>query len=348
MTFVTLIPAYKPHFFPQALDCLESQALLPGRIIVSDDSPDGAVIAATRSWLEAKPDARIASIIECVVGPRQGTHANILSLLAHEHVQRSDFFHVFFDDDVLDRDFYGTHMEALSQHSGCLSVNKRRIVDHHGVIIDVNHYPDFINAARDATLRLDEPTAYSSTMPAMINWFGELTNCMFPEHCRHVLARMHFDDGICYYGLGDIGVVLEMSQAGRVVFVNRYLSGFRQSGVHTTAQRTSNVCVASVWAWWAIAIHARRTRRVSRIDYERFLGAFRPAVRKLGGGPAADGMRRAFARHGRDLPAAEADFLAAWRAFLESFPEGRHALRAPQAATGRTAGSAGERRAAAG
>lgn len=338
MTFVTLVPACKPQFFPQALDCLERQDLLPGRIIVSDDSPDGSVIAATRRWLEAKPDSRIADLVECVEGPRQGAHANIVALMTHEHVERSDYFHVCFDDDVLDRAFYRIHVETLARHPDCLSVNKRHIIDPHGVILDDNHYPAFVNDARQGMLLLDERVAYSSTVPAMTNWFGELTNCMFPVRCRHVLDRMHFDDGICYYGLGDIGAVLRLSHTGQVVFVNRYLSGFRQSSLHTTAKRTSNVCLASLWAWWAIAIHARRTRRISTLEYERFLRPFRSAVRKSTGGLATDGMRRAFAGHGRDLQAAEDDFLAEWRAFLDGFTEGRLALRGRAGDAGPAAG----------
>jgi len=332
MSIVTLVPAFKPDFLPQALDCLERQDVLPGRIIISDDSPDGRVTAATRAWLEARPAARITPLVECLAGPRQGAHANVVALMAHEQVEQSDSFHVCFDDDVLDRAFYRVHLETLTRHPGCLSLNKRHFVDSHGAILDDNHYPAFVNDSREETLLLGEREAYGSTIPRMVNWFGELTNCVFPAASRHVLDRMQFDDGICYYGLGDIGEVLREAQAGRVVFVNRYLSAFRQSSVHTTAKRTSNVCLASLWAWWAIAIHARRSHRVSQFEYEQFLRPFRSSVRKSAGGPATDGMRRAFAGHGRNLPAAEDDFLAAWREFLEGFPEGHLALHGSPAA----------------
>lgn len=326
MSLVTLIPAYKPEFFDVVLAGLECQSKLPSKILISDDSADAAVISMTERWLKKSPASRIASRIECFVGPRQGAHANVASLLAHAHMAQADYFHVHFDDDVIEPSFYACHLEALARHPGMLSINKRRFIDADGNALAINQYPSFINQTRESLVLVSERTVYGTALPAMINWLGELTNCVFSVGARDVLENMRFGDGICYYGLGDLGAVLRLSEKNAFVFVNRTLSGFRLSHLHTSARKASPVFLASLWAWWALAIHAKRTQRITVEEYDECLRRFRRTVKKSVRSHSTTAMRKALGLLGRDAAAAENKFLATWETFLKTFPEGHFAL----------------------
>jgi hypothetical protein len=115
MSLITLIPAFKVNYFEETLHSLSRQSVLPDKIIISDDSKNGAVIEYADRLLKTKM-ANLQDKVILIEGPKEGAHTNIVSLIDGFIENLEDRFHVLFDDDILSDKFYEMHNIAFNKY----------------------------------------------------------------------------------------------------------------------------------------------------------------------------------------------------------------------------------------
>lgn len=235
------------------------------------------------------------------------------------------YFHILLDDDLISEKFYEMHLLGLKKYGLGISVNKRHFVDVNRNIININQYPGLLNINSSEFLLLDKLLLYKSVLPTATNWLGELTNCLVSTRHKELFKQTIFDDGLNYYGLDDIGTFLRISDKEPLIFINRYLSGFRQSPHQNTSNLASASLKAGVWAWVLIAIHGYQSSLITTAEFKQSLMSIRHRKELMfrdSDGPLDQALHT--------LILGEFDggdsFIIQWKKFLASFSEGRQAL----------------------
>jgi len=254
MSFTTLIPAYKPQYLSELLQALMAQSLPPSRVIISDDSPDGA-------FLRILADPANATIvdslhIEVVQGPKQGAWANFQQLL-RLHANRTPYLHLLLDDDIPYPSFYARHLEAHKlSDNGCV-VSRRWYADEKGQPMRDLRVPAPLDARIERLLSLPGPVLFPLTLGVCNNWMGEFSNFTFSNRWTEALIHPQIG-GISCNGLEDIGSVLMVAQTVPVSWINEHLGYFRLNPHQCTAQPLSRNYKRGALAWTAMAIAALR------------------------------------------------------------------------------------------
>jgi hypothetical protein len=325
MAIITLIPAYKKDFIEDVLECLSAQTVKPDKIYLSDDSPENLITTLVDELLKDKFH-NIRERLTFVNGPKKGAHANISSMINQFIVNEEDYFHIFLDDDLISNTFYEMHLRALQNTNAYLSINKRHFVNFKREILALNQYPSLITKLNLEFINLGKNFLYKSTVPKTLNWVGEYTNLVYSAKTKNILLTQSFDDGLIFYGLGDIGSVLNIIEKFDVVFINNTLSAFRQSEVQGTSNITSPSHQAGIWAWAEIALHAFNYKYISNLEFQNSLKntLYRYKLIHLT-------TNNSFLNIVEDLilnkPNSKFKFNATWISFLESFPDGKSALK---------------------
>lgn len=256
MKITTLIPAYKPDFFLDVIKSLLIQTYKPTRVIISDDSKDDLIIKNFSRFIKEFNNKGIE--VELIKGPKKGGHQNIRHLINYAG-QNDDAYHIYFDDDYIFPHFYQTHALILNGIPELKSsISKRIYVDSMNSLIPGYGCPDFITHSQSRFILLNKETLYPSTIPVMHNWLGEMSNIVLRKETLFFLDDFKLD-GICCYGLGDIGLFLKLSESPKgILYINDNLSAFRLSEKGTTSQFDSFDSKASLFAWVCLAIYANR------------------------------------------------------------------------------------------
>ncbi len=259
-TLVTLIPAYRPTYLGEVLAALAAQTWRDFRVVVSDDSPNGEV----SRWLRAGGSraATRALDVTLVQGPRRGAMHNLNALL-RGGAAGARLVHLMMDDDLLTARFYERHVAAHDAAIGeavTASVSRRVLVDDRSQVLGEFPVPAAIRA-RAATLPSNPPLTFdfatlaATTIPACDNWLGELSHAVFTRDAA--MQLLHSTLGrLSTYGLGDIGLLLQAAQRGRVAWIDEHLGGFRQHATSSTSARRSFGHRCGYLAWAALALDA--------------------------------------------------------------------------------------------
>lgn len=255
----TLIPAFKHEFFEQLLNALNAQVVKPDRILISDDSKENLFLRSVerqefRELLEGLN-------IQVVQGPKNGQYANfrhLVNLLSYEDT----CFHVLCDDDIIDPGFYHMHRKAHASSEALCSFSKRRITRANGQTTSPGHYPPGIARSNHKMILLEAEFLYSSTLPTMNNWLGEFSNAVFKKDAIRFFLQPSLN-GICHYGLYDLGIFLRASEQKGCILINEYLGAFRQSPSQYSSQIGSPTYRSSILAWIALSIAAHRGDRLT-------------------------------------------------------------------------------------
>lgn len=254
MEFTTLIPAYKPQYLNELLQALLVQSLPPARVVISDDSPDGAF---QRILGEPSHAALVKRLhIEVVAGPRQGAWRNVQQLL-RLHANRTPYFHLLLDDDVPYPNFYARHLEAhrLSDN-GCV-VSRRWYADDAGRPSHDLRVPQALDTRPERMLSLPGSVLFPLTLGVCNNWMGEFSNFTFGSRWTDPL-RQPLIGGVRCNGLEDIGSVLMVAQTAPVSWINEHLGYFRVGPHQGTQQPLSRNYKRGALAWTAMAVGALR------------------------------------------------------------------------------------------
>ncbi|WP_343668576.1 glycosyltransferase family A protein [Paraburkholderia heleia] len=260
MKITTVVPAFKPKYLSELLTALYHQTVKPARIIISDDSPDGAFKTALLS--EALRPAMQALNIEVIDGPRRGAFANCRHLLNIWNGS-TPLVHFLLDDDVIYPNFYERHTAAHASGMFDCTVSKRWTALESGHPVGELPCPTAVAHHPHRILSLESNLVFATTIPQCNNWFGELSNAVFNHEVANFLDDPRME-GISFEGLGDIGFFLSASLNKPIGYLNEPLGYFRTNPAQNTQQIRSHDFKLAHLAWIALALAAKRMRKIQQ------------------------------------------------------------------------------------
>jgi hypothetical protein len=311
----TLIPAYKSDYLGELLLGLRTQSCADFRVVLSDDSPDGAITDLIR---RGAFDALIDRIDLLVVqGPRRGSFKNIQHLLRHWGHQ-TPLVHLHMDDDVIYPDFYRMHAMAHASMAFGASVSQRWLTGPDGRPAASLPLPEVVEQQPHRVLAIEAGAMFATTIPTCQNWLGEFSNSVLSQAAVQCLLDARIG-GLSYYGLADIGALLDVSQRAPIAFLRDHLSGFRSHPQQSTAQTQSHGLKCGYLAWVALALGAQAN---GLIDEPQLQSALAITTRNCMTRYAADpgfaeyfALVQAHARQPAQLRTAFADY---WQRLLQT------------------------------
>jgi predicted O-linked N-acetylglucosamine transferase (SPINDLY family) len=309
----TLVPAYKHAFIPQLLVSLATQSYPTGQIIISDDSPNGEVSKVIA-------DPALAHIVQklditIIQGPKQGTMSNVVHLLEYWQ-QSSQLVHILFDDDILYPTFYAQHVQAHTQESIGASVSYRWFTNELGQPYAASAVPAFVQQSNHQIDFIGADELFSSVVPTCDNWLGEFSNTVFSADAVQLYKRSRMED-IAYYGLGDIGLLLEISLYTKVAVIKSHLGGFRQNAQQNTVNYDSPVFKCGTMAWVALALAAYKLGKINTQQLQHTVQMIQGAVlARFQQSADMQGFIQLFNTHAADSAAFEQTFLPLWQQLL--------------------------------
>lgn len=317
-SLITLIPAYKTEFLAELFLGLGTQSTKNFRVVLSDDSPDSQITAHIRS---GRYDDLLKSIkLHVVPGPRQGSLKNIQHLL-RGWAGEADLVHIHLDDDVIYPDFYREHVRAHSSATVGASVSLRWVTDSKGRPLAALPLPDFIEQSGARSLKISSEALFASTVPRCANWLGETSNTVFSAEGARCYHDSHMA-GLSYYGLSDVGTLLNVSRQAPIAFIRDHLSGFRTNPQQSSSNLKSFAIKCGHLAWTALALAARRD---GRITDEQAFGSLAIGVSRCfqtyGSEPSMASFFELITSHAADLTALDRAFADYWERFLASDPD---------------------------
>jgi hypothetical protein len=316
-TLTTLIPAYKPDYLGETLLSLRRQGFRDFRVIVSDDSPDATITTMLRDGHFAAATDGLNVLV--VRGPRNA-RLNHLALL-DRWAGSTPFVHLLMDDDVVFPGFYEAHLAAHASGEFGVSVSARWLSQGDAQPAWSLPIPAALAECPQRAVPLDAGFVFSTVVPGCENWLGELSNMVWSA-----AGAAHYPrppaDGLSYYGLLDIGAVLESVCHLPLVFVQERLGVFRQHAQQTTHGVGQHGHRVSMLVWAATALHAWRQGRIGAPEVVR---AVSTTVRRCMDlyGERDEVMNRFFdivQAEGRSLDGLHAAFTRFWLALLAAHP----------------------------
>jgi hypothetical protein len=313
----TLIPAYKPDFLAPLFAGLRAQTLRDFRVILSDDSPGATITEAIRA---GRFDALINGLALTVVrGPCSPlkNHQRLLDTWARS----TPLVHLLMDDDVIYPDFYREHATLHARQHLSASVSLRWLTGAGGEPFATLPLPAFVTQSEQRSVEVDMAQLFDSTVARGENWLGELSNMVFTADAASRFPRPPAE-GVSYFGLPDVGLLLSAAAAGPVRVLRDHLSGFRQHAGQTTANTQSTNLKIAHLAWVAFALQARRD---GHLDDARAVQGIAVATQRCLQVYTADPVMQGFfaivQAHLADLAHFEAEFTVFWQALLRSCPD---------------------------
>ena len=170
-TITTLIPAYKPEYLGETLMSLRRQSFRDFRVVVSDDSPDGKIIALLRDGAFAA--ATDGLNVLAVRGPGNA-RLNHLSLL-DRWAGSSPFVHLLMDDDVVFPNFDQSHLAAHAGGAYGVSVSARWLSQDDSRPAFALPVPAAIANSPLRAVPLQGDQVFATVVPGCENWLGELS-----------------------------------------------------------------------------------------------------------------------------------------------------------------------------
>lgn len=322
-TLVTLIPAYKADYLGELFLGLATQSFKDFRVVVSDDSPGGEITELLKSRV-LEPLLRNLDVV-VVQGPRRGSVSNVRHLV-EGFARHGQLVHLLMDDDLVYPDFYRAHVQAHARGTVGASVSQRWLTAADGRPGASLPLPGFLDQLADRTVFLDAEAMFASTAALAQNWLGEFSNTVLSQGAAARLLRTEIE-GLSYFGLGDIGVLLDISRLAPIAFIRDHLGGFRQHPNQTTHARQSFALKCGYIAWIALALGGRRA---GRLGDAQTLGALATSigrcVAQLGSDPALAELFARAATIGTDLPAFDRWFEGWWARLLETNADSRRGV----------------------
>jgi glycosyltransferase involved in cell wall biosynthesis len=260
MTILTiLIPAYNKEYLGDAFSGISSQSFDDYKLIISDDSPDAEITTLLNNGHYNKFFNKNHSI-EVIRGPLNGRQ-NHERLLAH-WAGTTPYVHFHLDDDIIYPEFYKTHLEAHKLGNYAATVTPRWIADIHGHPKSIRALPSEIIKSNLYSYVIDKKFLAESVITGCNNWLGEFTNMVFSK-TGAMLFPGPPEQGLSYYGLMDIGILLNASLYENILFIKDYQSVFRQHPKQTTFNVRSHGGKIMHYCWVTYALHAWRLGYIS-------------------------------------------------------------------------------------
>jgi hypothetical protein len=190
--------------------------------------------------------------LSIVEGPKKGSLANSLHLLKAWD-NSSPLVHFLFDDDLIYPSFYQMHVTAHTNATISASVSHRWFGNESGAPVQAPGVPDFIANSNQRIELLNADQLFSNTVPYCANWLGEFSNSVFSGTAIKLLHEQILS-GIPYYGLGDIGLLLQASLSSDIAIIKEHLGVFRMNPHQNTGNFASVSFRCGYVAWIALVL----------------------------------------------------------------------------------------------
>jgi hypothetical protein len=259
MQFTTLIPAYKPKYMIELLSAIRHQTVKPGKVIISDDSPDQAFLRA----LSSEPLKGLTGDLNIQVfqGPRVGAWKNfvyLLKLYGSDADTQTELFHILLDDDFIYPNFYERHLYAHGlDNIPCVISRRWTALESGQPLRDNLPVPSIISGHVQRIVTLDAGLLFSQTAATSQNWLGEFSNATFTCALASEVAESSLA-GVSYSGLEDLGAFLKSSLKGPVAYINEYLGYFRTNEEQHSANPMGTPLKLAFLAYAGLAISSRK------------------------------------------------------------------------------------------
>ncbi len=257
----TLIPAYKPEYLGEAFLGLRRQSFRDFRVILSDDSPGAVITEMIRDGRFGPLAAELDLLVVRGPGNARRNHEQLLDLWR----EQSPLVHFQLDDDVVFPDFYRAHAAAHATGHFAATVSQRWLSQSDSQPAWDLPLPAFVNDSPLRTVPVASQQLFASTVAVCENWLGELSNMVFSAAGAAHYPRSPAG-GLSYYGLLDIGALLEAGRHLPLLFLRDHLGVFRQHAAQTTLTTGSHGHRVAMLAWTAYALHAWTEQRISAQD----------------------------------------------------------------------------------
>ena len=325
-TLVTLIPAYKPDYLGELFLGLATQSFKDFRVVVSDDSPGGAITELLKSRV-LEPLLRTLDVV-VVQGPRRGSVSNVRHLI-EGFASHGRLVHLLMDDDLVYPDFYRAHVQAHARGTVGASVSQRWLTAADGRPGASLPLPAFLDELGDRVVYLDAEAMFSTTAACAQNWLGEFSNTVLAQAAAARVARTEIE-GLSYFGLADIGVMLDVSRIAPIAFIRDHLGGFRSHPNQTTQSTQSFALKCGYVAWVALALGGRRA---GHLNDAQTLGSLATSigrcVAQFGNDPTLAELFTMASSIGTDLPAFDRWFAGWWSRLLGTNADSRTKIAIP-------------------
>jgi hypothetical protein len=319
-TIVTLIPAYKAEYLGDLFFGLRSQKFKDFKVVLSDDSPRGEITERIRAGVYGNLAHELNLLV--VRGPCQGAGKNVQHLI-EGWGSIAPLVHVHLDDDVIYPDFYRAHAQANAQGTFSASVSLRWVTSPDGRPTQEFPLPGFLEVQNSHIVSVSAEQLFGSTVPYCVNWVGELSNVVLGA----TSANRYLDSsiaGLSYYGLGDIGLLLDVSRQAPVAVIRDHLSGFRSNPLQNSAQIQSFAMKCAHLAWIALAFAALREGRITPQQTVQSLGIIvQQSAHVYSGDEQIERFFAVMEANDQDLESMSIAFESHWTRFLESQPDSR-------------------------
>jgi hypothetical protein len=133
------------------------------------------------------------------------------------------------------------------------SVSYRWIGDETGAPAKSPGVPEFIANSNTRIELLNSDQLFQTTVPYCMNWLGEFSNSIFTSTAID-LFHEHTLGGISYYGLWDIGLLLQASLSTDVAIIKEHLGVFRMNPHQNTGNFASVSFRCAYVAWISLAL----------------------------------------------------------------------------------------------
>ena len=312
MQFTTLVPAYKPKYLIELLASLRHQTVKPARIIISDDSPDQAFVAALGDTPLRAAVADLA--LEVVPGPRTGAYDNFRALL-QRYGGRTELFHLLLDDDIPYPSFYERHLAAHTQGRPQCAVSRRWTALESGQPTRDLPVPPAIATHPQRMLALDAKLLFAHTAGVSGNWLGEFSNATFHADMAPLLDDPSLD-GICFTGLEDLGAFLKASMRAPLGYINEHLGYFRTSAAQHSADPMGRPMKLAHLAYVALTLSGRRLGQLEPAAAQANLARLCPLITERYGAQAdMAGLSAVMPGLAQGDADAETAFLGLWQVY---------------------------------
>jgi hypothetical protein len=325
----TLIPAYKKDFLGEVFNGLANQSFKNFQVIVSDDSPRAEITHLIR---DGHYGAAIQQLHVTVVrGPcnARRNHEQLIEMWD----RKTPLVHFHLDDDLIYPEFYRHHVEAHATGRFSVSITPRWLGPASGKPTWTLPLPDFIEASPLHHVPVDADTLIRSTVAKGENWVGELNNLVF---AADAIARYPYPpaDGLSYYGLMDIGAVIEAVKIAPAVFIRNHQSLFRQHDEQSTRSVGTHSHRIAMLVWAAMALHAWQEQRLSAQEAVQGVSlTVRRCLALYGKGDTVmDTFYGLVQQQGTSLPQLHQAFTHFWLTLLASHPSTTAAAEQPASA----------------
>jgi hypothetical protein len=324
---VTLIPAYKPEYLGDLFVGLRSQKFKDFRVVLSDDSPGAEITERIRAGVYGKLAQELNLLV--VRGPCQGSQKNIQHLI-EGWGDVAPLVHVHLDDDVVYPDFYRAHADAHAQKPFGASVSLRWVTSTDGRPQLDLPLPSMLEKGNERIVAVTGEQLFASTVAKCENWLGEISNVILSAEGARRYAHSQMG-GFSYYGLGDVGVLLDVSRHFSIAVIRDHLSGFRSNPQQASAQIHSFGVKCGHLAWVALALAAWSGGHISPQQTVQSLTiAIMRSAHLYAGDAQMESFFALFEKHAHDLGELAHAFGTLWAAFLEDHPDSRHWIPRPK------------------